>query len=81
MKSTLDFDMYRNPLEVLSLLNLQAKSEFCKTKLCQITRFDPLKILGPSVLELSFEPIIHLRIQLKMPLGKRDLQNWQYLTQ
>jgi len=81
MKPTLEFGMYKNPLEVLSLLNLPVNSKFCKTKLCQITRFDPLENLGPSVLDLSFEPIIHIGIHLKMPLGTRDLRNLQYLIE
>jgi len=72
MKSALEFGMYKNHLD---------ESEFRKTKLCQITRFDPLKFLGPSVLYLSFEPTIHLGIHLKMPLGIRDLQNLQYLIE
>jgi len=81
MKSAQDIGMYRNPLEVLFLLNLQVKLEIYTTKLCQITRFDPLTNLGPSVLDLSFEPTIHLGIHLKMPLGTRDLRNLQYLTE
>jgi len=81
MKSALDFSMYKNPFEFLFLLNLQAKSEFYKTKLCQITRFDPLKNLGPFALNFSFEPIIHLGIHLKVPLGTMHLQNLQYLIE
>ena len=62
MKSAQDIGMYRHPFEVMSLMNLQDKSEIYKTKLCQITRFDPLKNLGPFVLDFSFEPTVHLGI-------------------
>jgi len=42
-------------------------------RIYQITRFDPLKNLGPFMLDLSSKPLIFLGIHFKIPLGTRIL--------
>ena len=52
-----------------------------KKEAYQITRSDPLKNLGPFMLDLSLEPLILIGIHLKIPLGTRNLCIMQNLTE